>query len=139
MRLLTSGHVSLAVSFIIVFLCALILFLSGYVLQQRTLRDLREAIRLADGAQRPPIPPAPPLPYLKSLWDKVGVASTDQGRRGDAETGHGEKPLKGDDGASGGSRAERLQSIREEMKASTAASRREGARYYRPRKLLRYQ
>ncbi|KAK4239336.1 hypothetical protein C8A03DRAFT_14247 [Achaetomium macrosporum] len=43
--LLTSGQVSVAVSSGIVFLCTAALFLSGYALQQRTLRDLRAAIQ----------------------------------------------------------------------------------------------
>ncbi|KAH6628530.1 hypothetical protein F5144DRAFT_579293 [Chaetomium tenue] len=43
--LVTSGQVSVAVSSGIVFLCTTALFLSGYVLQQRTLRDLRAAIK----------------------------------------------------------------------------------------------
>ncbi|KAK4151918.1 hypothetical protein C8A00DRAFT_16746 [Chaetomidium leptoderma] len=43
--LLSSGQVSVAVSSSIVFLCTAALFFSGYVLQQRTLRDLRAAIK----------------------------------------------------------------------------------------------
>ncbi|KAG7291699.1 hypothetical protein NEMBOFW57_001718 [Staphylotrichum longicolle] len=43
--LLTSGQVSIAVSSAIIFLCTAALFLSGYVIQQRTLRDLRAAIK----------------------------------------------------------------------------------------------
>ncbi|KAK3906582.1 hypothetical protein C8A05DRAFT_11668 [Staphylotrichum tortipilum] len=43
--LLTSGQVSVAVTAGIVFLCTTALFLSGYVIQQRTLRDLRAAIK----------------------------------------------------------------------------------------------
>ncbi|KAK4042170.1 hypothetical protein C8A01DRAFT_44820 [Parachaetomium inaequale] len=43
--LLTSSQVSVAVSSGIVFLCTAALFLSGYVIQQRTLRDLRAAIK----------------------------------------------------------------------------------------------
>ncbi|KAK4187274.1 hypothetical protein QBC35DRAFT_499204 [Podospora australis] len=43
--LLTSGQVSVAVSGAVVFFCTLALFLSGYAIQQRTLRDLREAIK----------------------------------------------------------------------------------------------
>ncbi|KAK4145690.1 uncharacterized protein C8A04DRAFT_10350 [Dichotomopilus funicola] len=45
--LLTSGQVSIAVSSGIIFLCTAALFLSGYALQQRTLRDLRQAIKPA--------------------------------------------------------------------------------------------
>lgn len=43
--LLTSGQVSFAVSSVIVFLFTSALFLSGYVLQQQTVRDLRAAIK----------------------------------------------------------------------------------------------
>ncbi|KAK1833075.1 hypothetical protein QBC39DRAFT_432643 [Podospora conica] len=43
--LLTSSQVSVAVSSGVVFLCTAALFLSGYVIQQRTLRDLRAAIK----------------------------------------------------------------------------------------------
>ncbi|KAK3371994.1 hypothetical protein B0H63DRAFT_285572 [Podospora didyma] len=43
--LLTSSQVSFAISAGIIVIFAFALFLSGYVIQQRTLRDLREAIR----------------------------------------------------------------------------------------------
>ncbi|TGO45705.1 hypothetical protein BOTNAR_0645g00060 [Botryotinia narcissicola] len=43
--LLTSGQVSFAISSFIVFFFTTALFLSGYVLQQQTVRDLREAIK----------------------------------------------------------------------------------------------
>ncbi|SPQ19583.1 9f3cd80b-7070-44d6-9179-bd5584f02769 [Thermothielavioides terrestris] len=43
--LLTSAQVSVAVSSGIVILCTVALFLSGYALQQRTLRELRAAIK----------------------------------------------------------------------------------------------
>ncbi|ATZ52802.1 hypothetical protein BCIN_08g04330 [Botrytis cinerea B05.10] len=43
--LLTSGQVSVAISSFIVFFFTAALFLSGYVLQQQTVRDLREAIK----------------------------------------------------------------------------------------------
>ncbi|KAK6189297.1 R8 protein [Pestalotiopsis sp. IQ-011] len=45
MVLLTSSQVSVALSSLIVISCTTALFLSGYVIQQRTLRDLRKAIR----------------------------------------------------------------------------------------------
>ncbi|KAK4246690.1 hypothetical protein C7999DRAFT_15233 [Corynascus novoguineensis] len=54
--LLTSGQVSLAVSSVIVFICTAALFLSGYILQQRSLRDLRAAIK--------PSPRASPKVFL---------------------------------------------------------------------------
>ncbi|KAH8660772.1 hypothetical protein BGZ60DRAFT_566471 [Tricladium varicosporioides] len=43
--LLTSSQVSVAISSFIVFFFTLALFLSGYVLQQQTVRDLRAAIK----------------------------------------------------------------------------------------------
>ncbi|KAM3499946.1 hypothetical protein MY10362_006835 [Beauveria mimosiformis] len=43
--LLTSSQVSIFLTGIVIFLCTLALFLSGYVIQQRTVNDLREAIR----------------------------------------------------------------------------------------------
>ncbi|KAK0729859.1 hypothetical protein B0H67DRAFT_638430 [Lasiosphaeris hirsuta] len=43
--LLTSTQVSVAVSSGVVFVCTTALFLSGYAIQQRTLRDLRESIK----------------------------------------------------------------------------------------------
>ncbi|KAL3965200.1 hypothetical protein VFPFJ_06130 [Purpureocillium lilacinum] len=43
--LLSSSDVSVLASMAIVILCTLALFLSGYAIQQRTLRDLRAAIR----------------------------------------------------------------------------------------------
>ncbi|POR33695.1 Uncharacterized protein TPAR_06113 [Tolypocladium paradoxum] len=42
---LTSAEVSVLASMAIVVVCTLALFLSGYAIQQRTLRDLRQAIR----------------------------------------------------------------------------------------------
>ncbi|KAI1212776.1 uncharacterized protein F4807DRAFT_457574 [Annulohypoxylon truncatum] len=44
--LLTSSQVSVLISSGIVVLCTAALFLSGYVIQQRTLRDLRSAIKI---------------------------------------------------------------------------------------------
>ncbi|OAQ98454.1 hypothetical protein LLEC1_02883 [Akanthomyces lecanii] len=43
--LLTSSQVSILLTGTVIFLCTLALFLSGYVIQQRTVNDLREAIR----------------------------------------------------------------------------------------------
>ncbi|KAJ3482255.1 hypothetical protein NLG97_g7618 [Lecanicillium saksenae] len=43
--LLTSSQVSIILTGFVIFLCTLALFLSGYVIQQRTVNDLREAIR----------------------------------------------------------------------------------------------
>ncbi|KAK3298355.1 uncharacterized protein B0H64DRAFT_429591 [Chaetomium fimeti] len=79
--LVTSGQVSVAVSSGIVFLCTAALFLSGYVLQQRTLRDLREAIK------QPPRPsPKIFLPdrfkqSTTELADGTVVALDDDGNR----------------------------------------------------------
>ncbi|RDA95339.1 hypothetical protein CP533_3469 [Ophiocordyceps camponoti-saundersi (nom. inval.)] len=47
--LLTSSEVSVLATLSTVVLCTLALFLSGYVIQQRTLRDLRAAIRPHEG------------------------------------------------------------------------------------------
>ncbi|ESZ89460.1 hypothetical protein SBOR_10157 [Sclerotinia borealis F-4128] len=43
--LLTSGQISVAISSFIIFIFTTALFLSGYILQQQTVRDLREAIK----------------------------------------------------------------------------------------------
>ncbi|KAG9244301.1 hypothetical protein BJ878DRAFT_567702 [Calycina marina] len=45
MVLLTSSQVSVAITCTIIFLFTLALFLSGYVIQQQTVRDLRAAIK----------------------------------------------------------------------------------------------
>ncbi|RFU30356.1 hypothetical protein B7463_g5973, partial [Scytalidium lignicola] len=45
--LLTSSQVSIAITSTIVFLCTTALFLSGYALQQKTVRDIRAAIKPA--------------------------------------------------------------------------------------------
>ncbi|KAM4063834.1 hypothetical protein HRG_006936 [Hirsutella rhossiliensis] len=50
---LTSSEVSVLASMIIVILCTLALFLSGYAIQQRTLRDLRAAIRPRESRPSP--------------------------------------------------------------------------------------
>ncbi|MCJ1257851.1 hypothetical protein MMC24_005677 [Lignoscripta atroalba] len=52
--LLTSGQISMTISSCIVFIFTSLLFLSGYVLQQQTVRSLQAAIR--------PPPPPPPAP-----------------------------------------------------------------------------
>ncbi|QPG96756.1 hypothetical protein C2857_005188 [Epichloe festucae Fl1] len=61
--LLTSSEVSALVSICVVILFTLALFLSGYALQQRTLRDLRVAIR--PGHTRPS-----PKAYLPSYFKR---------------------------------------------------------------------
>jgi len=48
MVLLTSGQVSVAISSVVIFLFTFALFLSGYVLQQQTVRDIRRAIKPPD-------------------------------------------------------------------------------------------
>ncbi|KAI1080228.1 hypothetical protein F5B20DRAFT_119387 [Whalleya microplaca] len=62
--LLTSSQVSLLISSGTVVLCTLALFLSGYTIQQRTLRDLRGAIK----ANREPRPS--PKIYLPDRFKK---------------------------------------------------------------------
>ncbi|OAQ59901.1 hypothetical protein VFPPC_09995 [Pochonia chlamydosporia 170] len=51
--LLTSSEVSVLVSIVVVILFTLALFLSGYALQQRTLQDLRVAIRPGNSKPSP--------------------------------------------------------------------------------------
>ncbi|KAI6780913.1 uncharacterized protein J7T54_003054 [Emericellopsis cladophorae] len=62
--LLTSSQVSVLVTSLVVISCTFALFLSGYVIQQRTLRDLRSAIK-------PRAPrPKPPQTYLPAKFRK---------------------------------------------------------------------
>ncbi|KAK3495464.1 hypothetical protein B0T13DRAFT_512412 [Neurospora crassa] len=61
--LLTSAQVSIAFSSGIVFIFTAALFLSGYAIQQRTLRDLRAAIK--------PTPRPSPRTYLPDQFKKV--------------------------------------------------------------------
>ncbi|KAK4162444.1 hypothetical protein QBC43DRAFT_321383 [Cladorrhinum sp. PSN259] len=64
--LLTSGQVSIALSSAIVFFFTLALFLSGYAIQQRTLREIRAAIK------------APPKPSPKIfLPDRFKQSTTE--------------------------------------------------------------
>ncbi|CAM1506255.1 Fc.00g058960.m01.CDS01 [Cosmosporella sp. VM-42] len=53
--LLTSSQVSLLVSSVIIVFCTLALFLSGYVIQQRTLRELRIAIKPRESRPSPKV------------------------------------------------------------------------------------
>ncbi|AEO65166.1 uncharacterized protein THITE_2111895 [Thermothielavioides terrestris NRRL 8126] len=81
--LLTSAQVSVAVSSGIVILCTAALFLSGYALQQRTLRELRAAIK--------PSPEPSPKIFLpdrfkesaSELEDGTVVTLDDEGDEGD--------------------------------------------------------
>ncbi|KAK3395514.1 hypothetical protein B0T20DRAFT_36988 [Sordaria brevicollis] len=61
--LLTSAQVSIAFSSGIVFIFTAALFLSGYAIQQRTVRDLRQAIR--------PNPKPSPKTYLPDQFKKI--------------------------------------------------------------------
>lgn len=61
--LLTSAQVSIAFSSGIVFFFTAALFLSGYAIQQRTVRDLRQAIR--------PTPKPSPKTYLPDQFKKI--------------------------------------------------------------------
>ncbi|KAL8921817.1 MAG: hypothetical protein Q9208_005574 [Pyrenodesmia sp. 3 TL-2023] len=56
--LLTSGQISMAISSFIVFIFTFLLFLSGYVLQQQTVRSLQAVIKPQ------PVAPPPPSPVL---------------------------------------------------------------------------
>ncbi|CAK7225251.1 hypothetical protein SCUCBS95973_005800 [Sporothrix curviconia] len=67
--LLTSSQVSVAVSASIVVLCTFALFISGYVLQQRTLRQLRESIRMPK--------PEPPKIFLPDRFNKMTTELAD--------------------------------------------------------------
>ncbi|EFW98551.1 hypothetical protein CMQ_4403 [Grosmannia clavigera kw1407] len=61
--LLTSSQVSVAVSSTIVILCTSALFFSGYVLQQRTLNELRQSLKEP--------PPTPPKIFLPDRFKKM--------------------------------------------------------------------
>ncbi|KAL1896391.1 hypothetical protein Sste5346_004776 [Sporothrix stenoceras] len=67
--LLTSSQVSVAVSASIVILCTFALFISGYVLQQRTLRQLRQSIRMPK--------PEPPKIFLPDRFNKMTTELSD--------------------------------------------------------------
>ncbi|ERS98154.1 uncharacterized protein SPSK_06619 [Sporothrix schenckii 1099-18] len=67
--LLTSSQVSVAVSASIVILCTFALFISGYVLQQRTLRQLRQSIRMPK--------PEPPKIFLPDRFNKMTTELAD--------------------------------------------------------------
>ncbi|KAL9601575.1 MAG: hypothetical protein Q9219_002409 [cf. Caloplaca sp. 3 TL-2023] len=54
--LLTSGQISMAISSCVVFIFTSLLFLSGYVLQQQTVRSLQAAIKPQPIVQPPPSP-----------------------------------------------------------------------------------
>ncbi|KAL8685590.1 MAG: hypothetical protein Q9218_007664 [Villophora microphyllina] len=72
--LLTSSQISMAISSSIVFIFTSLLFLSGYVLQQQTVRSLQAAIRPQPAVVEPP--PSPVLakhfgtPPGHSFFDK---------------------------------------------------------------------
>ncbi|KAK1779984.1 hypothetical protein QBC45DRAFT_120268 [Copromyces sp. CBS 386.78] len=67
--LLTSAQVSIAFSSGIVFIFTAALFLSGYAIQQRTVRDLRQAIK--------PTPRPSPRTYLPDQFKKMKVELPD--------------------------------------------------------------
>ncbi|PHH62857.1 hypothetical protein CDD81_6657 [Ophiocordyceps australis] len=77
--LLTSGEVSILGSMAIVVVCTLALFLSGYVIQQRTLRDLRVAIRPREVRAHPPRAYLPEYfrPRQEEDVDGVGIAESE--------------------------------------------------------------
>ncbi|KAM3066571.1 hypothetical protein ACMFMG_002285 [Clarireedia jacksonii] len=73
MVLLTSGQVSVAISSVVVFLFTSALFLSGYVLQQQTVRDLREAIKPQFVSESPNLDRlSQPKLYLQKQFDLDG-------------------------------------------------------------------
>lgn len=85
MVMITSSQASVAISSLIVVACTTALFLSGYAIQQRTLRDLRAAIK-----------PAPrPSPHIfiqeSSDW-RAALASGDPDSKG-AAAAAGEEPV----------------------------------------------
>ncbi|CAK7266915.1 hypothetical protein SEPCBS119000_002279 [Sporothrix epigloea] len=67
--LLTSSQVSVAVSAGVVVLCTFALFISGYVIQQRTVRQLRESIRMPK--------PEPPKIFLPDRFNKMTTELAD--------------------------------------------------------------
>ncbi|KAI0379067.1 hypothetical protein F5Y04DRAFT_260314 [Hypomontagnella monticulosa] len=77
--LLTSSQVSVIVTSGIVVLCTAALFLSGYAIQQRTVRDLRAAIRPHRVARASPkvYQPDPPEKRTVELDDGTVVEITD--------------------------------------------------------------
>ncbi|KAG9251368.1 uncharacterized protein F5Z01DRAFT_278135 [Emericellopsis atlantica] len=86
--LLTPSQVSVLVTSLVVISCTLALFLSGYVIQQRTLRDLRSAIK-------PRAPrPKPPQTYLPAKFRK-NTRTLEDGTiievEGDAEASEGQQ------------------------------------------------
>ncbi|KLU88164.1 hypothetical protein MAPG_07151 [Magnaporthiopsis poae ATCC 64411] len=83
MVMITSSQASVAISSLIVVACTTALFLSGYAIQQRTLRDLRAAIK-----------PAPrPSPHIfiqeSSDWRAALAAGDTDGKA----AGAGEEPV----------------------------------------------
>ncbi|KAF2205253.1 hypothetical protein GQ43DRAFT_460071 [Delitschia confertaspora ATCC 74209] len=80
MMLLTSGQVSMAISSGIVFIFTLVLFLSGYVLQQRTVHSLQAAIKPRLPKPLPaPEPIAPPALNVKWARPMGGRPEPDEG------------------------------------------------------------
>ncbi|ETS84983.1 hypothetical protein PFICI_03008 [Pestalotiopsis fici W106-1] len=93
MVLLTSSQVSVALSSLIILSFTTALFLSGYVIQQRTLRDLRKAIR--------PDPRPSPKIYLPDRF-KQSTTELEDGtvvnieNHDDAPSGNAAQQKKGD-------------------------------------------
>ncbi|KAL8635177.1 MAG: hypothetical protein Q9228_007309 [Teloschistes exilis] len=81
--LLTSSQLSMAISSSVVFIFTTLLFLSGYVLQQQTVRSLQAAIRPQPAVVQPP--PSPVLakhfgtPPGHSLFDKYLASNRPKG------------------------------------------------------------
>ncbi|KAF7909561.1 uncharacterized protein EAF01_003279 [Botrytis porri] len=101
--LLTSGQVSVAISSFIVFFFTTALFLSGYVLQQQTVRDLREAIKPQFQAK---------LVGLE-VPDNLNIKTDRSGRKGQVEVFLPEK-FQNDAVQEGNIRAENRRDVEEE-------------------------
>ncbi|KAI1631261.1 hypothetical protein F4809DRAFT_180554 [Biscogniauxia mediterranea] len=79
--LLTSSQVSVLLSSGIIVLCGFALFISGYVIQQRTLRDLREAIRPNRIPRPSPKIYPPDQDQLSSSHKKRPITELDDGTK----------------------------------------------------------
>ncbi|KAI9825129.1 MAG: hypothetical protein M1832_001449 [Thelocarpon impressellum] len=65
--LLTSGQISMTISSAVVFIFTSLLFLSGYILQQQTVRNLQSVIKPPRPARVAPVQDSAPIPALAAL------------------------------------------------------------------------